>query len=154
MPYVMVPVPEEHVREVMATVLRLAARHSHDEPPKGWDQQAVTEFFGRANEPTRGLLSYLAHPKRAGGSHTSRHRGGARARDERGLGPAGAARSRVPETQPRALFESRVHPETSPSGRTLRRRRLMMREENARMVRAADQALREVEPDPLTRRAR
>ena len=66
MPYVMVPVPEEHVLEVMATVLRLAARHSHDEPPKGWDQQAVTEFFGRANEPTRGLLSYLAHPKRAG----------------------------------------------------------------------------------------
>src|SRR4051794_8947297 len=32
MPYVMVPVPEEHVLEVMGVVMRLAARRSHDEP--------------------------------------------------------------------------------------------------------------------------
>ena len=66
MPYVMVPVPEEHVLEVMGFVMRLATRPSHDEPPRAWDQDAVNEFFAKANEPTRGLLSILAHPKRAG----------------------------------------------------------------------------------------
>src|SRR5215207_1415567 len=66
MPYVMVPVPEEHVLEVMAVVMRLAARQAHDEPPRPWDQDAVNGFFAKANEPTRGLLSFLAHPDRAG----------------------------------------------------------------------------------------
>jgi hypothetical protein len=155
MPYVMVPVPEEHVLEVMATVLRLAARQSHDEPPKGWDQQAVTELFGKANGPTRGLLSFLAHSQRAGSEcippdiatalqlETSEVSGL--------LGPLNREfrrANRVP------LFESRVHPETSRTGRTLKRRRLMMGEENARMVRAAEQALREVEPDQRTGRSR
>jgi hypothetical protein len=155
MPYVMVPVPEEHVLEVMATVLRLAARRSHDEPPQGWDQKTVTEFFGKANEPTRGLLAYLADPKRAGAEFIPPDIAAAlelETSEVSGLlGPLNREfrrRNLVP------LFESRVHPETSPSGRTLRRRRLMMREENARMVRAAEQALREVEPDRLAGRAR
>jgi hypothetical protein len=155
MPYVMVPVPEEHVLEVMGTVLRVAARQSHDEPPKQWDQQAVTGFFGKANEPTRGLLSFLAHPKRAGREFIPPDIARAlelEASEVSGLlGPLNREfrrANRVP------LFESRVHPETSPSGRTLRRRRLMMRQENAQMVRAAEQALREVEPDPLRRRRR
>jgi hypothetical protein len=155
MPYVMVPVPEEHVLEVMAMVLRLAARQSHDEPPRGWDQQAVTEFFGKSNEPTRGLLSFLAHPKRAGTEFIPPDIAAALELDTSEvsglLGPLNREfrrANRVP------LFESRVHPETSRSGRTLKRRRLMMREENARLVRAAEQALREAEPDPLAGRAR
>ena len=155
MPYVMVPVPEEHVLEVLATVLRLAARQSHDEPPKSWDQQAVTRLFRKANEPTRGLLSYLAHPKRAGTEFIPPDIAAAlelETSEVSGLlGPLNREfrrANRVP------LFESRVHPETSPRGRTLRRRRLMMREENARMVRDAEQALRQVEPDPLTGRPR
>jgi hypothetical protein len=155
MPYVMVPVPEEHVLEVMATVLRLATRQSHNEPPKGWDQQAVTQFFGKANEPTRGLLSFLAHPKRAGAEFIPPDIGAAlelETSEVSGLlGPLNREfrrANRVP------LFESRVHPETTLSGRTLKRRRLMMREDNARLVRAAEQALREVEPDPLSRRRR
>src|SRR5262245_14515144 len=155
MSYVMVPVPEEHVLEVMATVLRLAARKSHDEPPQGWDQQAVTEFFGKANEPTRGLLSFLADPKRAGTEFIPPDIAAAlelETSEVSGLlGPLNREfrrANRVP------LFESRVHPETSPSGRTLRRRRLTMRDENARMVRAAERALRDMEPDPLTGRTK
>ena len=156
MPYVMVPVPEEHVLEVMAIVLRLAARQSHDEPPKGWDQQAVTEFFGKANEPTRGLLSFLAHPE-AGreGVHPSRHRA-RRSSSRRARSRASWGRSIASSAGRTGCRCSRAGciPETSPSGRTLKRRRLMMSEENARMVRAAEQALREVEPDPLAGRAR
>ncbi len=150
MPYVMVPVPEEHVLEVMGMVLRLAARRPHDEPPRAWDQEGVTEFFAKANEPTRGLLSFLAHPKRAGTEFIPPDIARAlelEASEVSGLlGPLNREFRRANRV---ALFESRVHPETSPSGRTLKRRRLMMSEENARMVRAAEQAVREVEPDPL-----
>jgi hypothetical protein len=155
MPYVMVPVPEEHVLEVMASVLRLAARQSHDEPPKGWDQQAVTEFFGKANEPTRGLLSYLAHSKRAGTEFIPPDIAAALELETSEVsGLLGPLNREFRRHNRQPLFESRVHPETSPSGRTLRRRRLMMREENARMVRAAEQALRVVEPDAVTGKAR
>ena len=154
MPYVMVPVPEEHVLEVMAMVLRLAARQPHDEPPKGWDQQAVTEFFGKANEPTRGLLSFLAHPKRAGTEFIppdiARSLELEPSEVSGLLGPLNREfrrANRVP------LFESRVHPETSPNGRTLKRRRLMMNEQHAGMVRGAEQAVRAVEPDPLAGRS-
>jgi hypothetical protein len=150
MPYVMVPVPEEHVLEVMGFVMRLATRPSHDEPPRAWDQDAVNEFFARANEPTRGLLSFLAHPKRAGKEFIPpeiARKLELEASEVSGLlGPLNREfrrANRVP------LFESRVQVETSQDGRTLKRRRLMMGIENARMVRAAEQALRSVEPDPV-----
>ena len=155
MPYVMVPVPEEHVLEVMGVVLRLAARRPHDEPPQAWDQEAVNEFFAKANEPTRALLSFLAHPKRAGKEFIPPEIARAfelEASEVSGLlGPLNREfrrANRVP------LFESRVHVESSPSGRTLKRRRLMMGPENARMVQAAEQALRSVEPDPVTGKTR
>jgi hypothetical protein len=154
MPYVMVPVPEEHVLEVMGVVLRLAARQSHDEPPKAWDQDAVNGFFAKANEPTRGLLSFLAHPKRAGSEFIPPEIAGAlelEASEVSGLlGPLNREfrrANRVP------LFESRVHLETTAKGRTLRRRRLMMGVEHAEMLRAAEQAARLVEPDPLLGRS-
>jgi hypothetical protein len=154
MPYVMVPVPEEHVLEVMGMVMRLAARRSHNEPPKAWDQDAVNEFFAKANEPTRGLLSFLADPKRAGKEFIPPEIARTlelEASEVSGLlGPLNREfrrANRVP------LFESRVQVETSPDGRTLKRRRLLMGDQHARMVRAAEQALQSVEPDPLLGRA-
>src|ERR1700730_10193208 len=66
MPYVMIPVPEEHVLEVMSVVMRLAAPRSHDEPPRAWDQDAGNEFFPKATEATPGLLLFLASRRRAG----------------------------------------------------------------------------------------
>jgi hypothetical protein len=155
MPYVMVPVPEEHVLEVMGVVMRLAARRSHDEPPRDWDQDAVNEFFAKANEPTRALLSFLAHPKRAGKEfippEIARTFELEPSEVSGLLGPLNREfrrANRVP------LFESRVHVEASPSGRTVKRRRLMMGPEHAQMVRAAEQVLRSVEPDPLTAKAK
>jgi hypothetical protein len=154
MPYVMVPVPEEHVLEVMGLVMRLAARRPHDEPPKAWDQEAVNEFFAKANEPTRVLLSFLAHPKRAGKEFIPPEIARAlelEASEVSGLlGPLNREFRRANRAP---LFESRVHVETGPSGRTLKRRRLMMSTEHARMVREAEQAVRSVEPDPLLGRA-
>jgi hypothetical protein len=155
MPYVMVPVPEEHVLEVMAMVLRLAARQSHDEPPRAWEQDAVNDFFAKANEPTRGLLSFLAHPKRAGKEFIPPEIAEAlelEASEVSGLlGPLNREFRRANRMP---LFESRVHLETTAKGRTLKRRRLMMGAEHAEMVRAAEQAVRSVEPDPLLGRSR
>jgi hypothetical protein len=155
MPYVMVPVPEEHVPEVMGMVMRLAARRAHDEPPRAWDQDAVTEFFTKANEPTRALLSFLAHPKRAGKEFIPPEIARAfelEASEVSGLlGPLNREFRRANRMP---LFESRVHVETSRSGRTLKRRRLMMGRENARMIRAAEQSLRSVEPDPVAGKGR
>jgi hypothetical protein len=148
MPYVMVPVPEEHVLEVMAVVMRLAARVSHDEPPKPWDQDAVNGFFAKANESTRGLLSFLAQPDRAGKEFIPPEIARTlelEASEVSGLlGPLNREfrrANRVP------LFESRVHLETSARGRTLKRRRLKMSRQNARMVRTAERALGSAEPD-------
>ena len=53
MPYVMVPVPEEHVVDVMQYVTRLVARASR----VPWDQDAVEQTFLDADEGARSLLS-------------------------------------------------------------------------------------------------
>jgi predicted ATP-dependent protease len=56
MTYVMVPVPEDQVQEVMQYVLRLINQASI-EP---WDEASVTDFFDSVDEPTRALLSAVA----------------------------------------------------------------------------------------------
>jgi hypothetical protein len=56
MPYVMVPVPEEHVEEVMRHMLNLVARANLVE----WDEESVREFFLEADEMTRAVLSVVA----------------------------------------------------------------------------------------------
>lgn len=61
MPYVMVPVPEEHVEDVLDFVLRAIARAS----VQPWDQEALTRFFLDIDEPGRMLLSVVAHAVRA-----------------------------------------------------------------------------------------
>jgi hypothetical protein len=148
-------VPEEHVLEVMGLVMRLAARQSHDEPPAEWDQGTLDAFVAKANEPTRGLLSFLADPDHAGKEfippEIARSLELEPSEVSGLLGPLNREfrrANRVP------LFESRVHVETTARGRTLKRRRLKMTPENAQMVRAAEQAARSTEPDPLLRRAR
>jgi hypothetical protein len=155
MPYVMVPVPEEHVLEVMGVVLRLASRRSHDEPPKAWDQDAVNEFFAKANEQTRGLLSFLANRRRAGKEFIPPD-------IARGLdletsevsGLLGPLNREFRRSNRKPLLESRVQIETAPNGRSLKRRRLRMPPEHAQMVRAAEQALRSVKPDDALVEAR
>ncbi len=62
MPYVMVPVPEEHVEEVMQFMLRSMARASQEE----WDQENVTRVFGAVDELSKTLLSHIARATVAG----------------------------------------------------------------------------------------
>lgn len=62
MEYVMVPVPEEHVVDVMMHVARLVARASV-EP---WTDEAVVELFLDVDEASRSLLSLVARSAAAG----------------------------------------------------------------------------------------
>jgi hypothetical protein len=56
MDYVMVPVPEEHVVDVMMHIARLVARAS----VVPWTDDAVTELFDDVDEACRSVLSLVA----------------------------------------------------------------------------------------------
>ena len=55
MPYVMVPVPEEHVEEVMNYMLR-AMSHASLEP---WDEKSIQSLFDELDEFGRSLLAFV-----------------------------------------------------------------------------------------------
>lgn len=71
MSYVMVPVPEEHVRSVMRYVLHLIESQGEEEGSRrdlqDWDEDSMRSFFEESDEITRALLSYLSHPDHAPG---------------------------------------------------------------------------------------
>src|SRR3954454_8446572 len=56
MDYVMVPVPEEHVVDVMTHIARLVARAS----VVPWTDDAVAELFDEVDEACRSVLSLVA----------------------------------------------------------------------------------------------
>ena len=62
MPYVMVPVPEEHVEAVMQFVLRAIARASVE----SWDSESVDGLWAELDEASRSLLSFVARAALAG----------------------------------------------------------------------------------------
>jgi hypothetical protein len=140
----MVPVPEEHVLEVMAYIARLSARPARgDWPPKQWDQDALNELFSESNERTRALLSFLAQRSRAGKEVAPREIAAALHLERTDVpGILGPLNRHCRKVNRAPLFESRVRTVTTADGRPEKRRSVMMTKDTARMVRAAEQALR------------
>jgi hypothetical protein len=62
MTYVMVPVPEHMVMDVMQQILRWSRRDSLGE----WTEELMTEVFEAIDEPSRALLSISATAQAAG----------------------------------------------------------------------------------------
>src|SRR6478736_3344499 len=62
MPYVMVPVPEEHVEDVMQFILRAIARASI----QPWDEESLSETYHEVDETTRSLLAFVARAEAEG----------------------------------------------------------------------------------------
>ncbi|MBK5289325.1 MAG: hypothetical protein JJE46_12765 [Acidimicrobiia bacterium] len=56
MPYVMVPVPEKHVEDVMDYILRAITQGSI-EP---WDHPSISDFYHEVDEATRSVLAFVA----------------------------------------------------------------------------------------------
>jgi hypothetical protein len=146
MPYVLVPVPEEHVVEVMSYVIRLVNRASIQE----WDETAVAEFFRESDEASRSLLSIVARGVLAGKELTDQQ-----AADFIQLSARetlGVAR----ELNDKAKEEHRPQPilvvpvtEELPNGRTREKRALAMPGYLAPMVRDAERELELAQPSPL-----
>jgi hypothetical protein len=62
MPYVMVPVPEEHVEAVMQFILRSLARASMDD----WDSDSIGEMWHDVDEACRSVLAFVARASLGG----------------------------------------------------------------------------------------
>lgn len=62
LPYVMVPVPEEHVEEVMQFVLRAITRASI----LPWDKDSIGELWSEIDESSRSLIAFVARESATG----------------------------------------------------------------------------------------
>ncbi|MFP5256347.1 MAG: hypothetical protein ACLGI8_10920 [Acidimicrobiia bacterium] len=151
MPYVMVPVPEEHVEEVMAFILREVAR-ANLQP---WDAEAIATLFYEVDEASRSLLAYAARASMAGTDISE-----AQAADMLQLSTrevAGIMRD-LNETAREAsrptLLGTRTVTETLPNGRTTEKRVLWMNSEVAPLVREAERKELADLPQPLEGDAR
>lgn len=146
MPFVMVPVPEEHVYEVMQHLLRLHARDSV-EP---WDEAAVEEFFADSDEVTKTLLSVVARGALAGKEVSTAEAVTAMQLQLRDLnGVLRPLQDRCRELNRAPIVEVRVDTEIRANGRPWTTRSLLMPEDVAGLVRDAERAELEDERHPL-----
>jgi hypothetical protein len=144
MPYVMVPVPEEHVQDVMQFVLREVAKASL-EP---WDDTSITELFHDADEAGRSLLAYAARGAMSGTDITETQAADLmQLRQREVVGIVREINERAAKSSRPALVVTRMVTETLPNGRTTEKRVLSMNDEVAPLVRDAERAeLADVSP--------
>jgi hypothetical protein len=148
MPYVMMPVPEEHVAEVMQFILRTIARASI----QPWDAESITNVFGEVDEASRSLLAFVARASVEGGELDAADAAGKiqlTVREVAGIMNELNALTR--DTDRPNLINARNVTERLPNGRVIDKRVLQMDLEVAELVRAAEQAELLGAPHPLGR---
>jgi hypothetical protein len=137
MPYVMVPVPEEHVEAVMQFVIRAIARASI-EP---WDEPSIGELYHGIDEVSRSLLAFVARSA-ADGKELDTLEAARQIqmtpREVTGIVNELSTLNRD-ENRP-TLISMRTVQERLPNGRTTDRRVLLMESEVAELVQAAERA--------------
>jgi hypothetical protein len=146
MPYVMVPVPEEHVEDVMSFVLRAMARAAQ----QPWDEESMVRLFLEVDELSRALLAYVARATLAGQDITEAEAarmvqltGRETIAIQRELNDLARQEGRA------ALITTRTVPQLLPNGRTTDRNVLTMEDDVARLVGAAErQELAAEQPAP------
>jgi hypothetical protein len=146
MPYVMVPVPEEHVQDVMQFVLREVAKASL----APWDEESVSELFREVDEESRSMLAYAARATISGKELTEVEVADLMQLRQREM--AGIMRElneRASKANRPALVSARTVTETLPNGRTIEKRVLWMSEELAPLVHNAERAELADVPAPL-----
>jgi hypothetical protein len=148
--FVMVPVPEEFVNDVVQLVARLNLQRGFGGSSNPWDAPAIERFFLEANEETRTLLSVVARGSLAGKRVTEQI-----AADFMQVGMAEASKilrgmnASLRQAQRAQLVQVDVVSEPLPSGRMREKRFFTMEREIAQMVRAAERAEKALEPHPL-----
>jgi predicted ATP-dependent protease len=149
MPYVMVPVPEEHVQDVMQFIIREVAKASL-EP---WDEDSVTQLFREVDEESRSLLAYAARVAITGKEISEAEAADLMQLRQREM--AGIIRDlneRASKANRPILLTTRTVTETLPNGRTVDKRVLWMSEEVAPLVHNAERAELADVPAPLGNR--
>jgi hypothetical protein len=137
MPYVMVPVPEEHVQDVMQFVLREVAKSSL-EP---WDEKSISEFFHDIDEESRSVLAYAARATISGKELSEADAADLLQLRQREM--AGIMRDlneRAVKANHANLLSTRTITETLPNRRTVEKRVLWMSEDLASLVHSAERA--------------
>lgn len=136
MGYVMVPVPEEHVEEVMQTILRVAAQAR----TKPWDAEAIGDWFRRSDEVTKAVLSVVARGSlKQGKVADARVAEAVELSIREILGLIRELNEAVErESRPSIVFH-RVEAETLPNGRVTEQRVIWSNSDVASWIRAAEQ---------------
>jgi hypothetical protein len=136
MPYVMMPVPEEHVEEVMQFILRALARAAVDP----WDADSITKMYAEIDEATRSLLAFVARASFEGvelDTAEAARKIQMTPREVAGIMNELASMTRDADRPP--LLSGRNVSERLPNGRITEKRVLQMEPEVADFVRAAEQ---------------
>ena len=137
MPYVSVPVPEEHVEDVMRFILRAMARASM----LSWDEESFADLWGDTDELGRALLAFVARATLEDVDLTDREAAEkvqVRPREVHAL-----AAELAQESQRRrrpAIVTTQMVEDELPNGRIVEVRVLLMDAEVARFVAEAERA--------------
>lgn len=146
MAYVMVPVPEEHVADVMQFILREMAKAAQ----VPWDEDAVSALFHEVDEASRSLLAYVARASITGTDLTEAQVADLmQLRQREVTGIMRELNERAAKDDHPALLGTRVVTETLPNGRTTEKRVVWMSEDVAALVREAERAELADVPPPL-----
>jgi hypothetical protein len=146
MPYVMMPVPEEHVEAVMAFILRTIERASIED----WDAEGISEAFLAVDEAARSLLAFVSKATLEGNELAdadAARRIQLTVRETAGIISELQALARASNRPP--LIVTRTVTDRLPNGRTKDRRVLQMDLEVAEFVRQAHLAEARQAPHPL-----
>lgn len=137
MPYVMMPVPEEHVEEVMQFILRAISRAAI-EP---WDAESIAEIFTEVDEASRSLLAFVARGSVDGGevdAAVAARKIQLTVREATGI--MNELNILTRDANRPSLLIARSVPERLPNGRLTDKRVLFMESDVAELVRAAEKA--------------
>ena len=146
MPYIMIPVPEEHVEDVMQFTLRAIAQAAI-EP---WDTESITQIYGEVDEATRSLLAFVARASFDGeelAAADAARRIQLTVREAVGI--INELNTLTREAKRPSLIVARNVPERLPNGRITEKRVFQMAPEVAELVQAAEQAELSGSHDPL-----
>lgn len=146
MDYVMVPVPAQHVTDIMQRVIRLVQQESL----RDWDDEDVREFFTAADESTKSLLSYVARAALMGKPLTDVQAADAIQLSQRETATVMRdANDRSREMNHPSILLLRGTTEVLPNGRTVDLRLFVMPEAVAKMIRNVERELQTQESHPL-----
>jgi hypothetical protein len=137
MPYVMMPVPEEHVEEVMQFILRAMARASI----QSWDEPSIADIYHRVDEASRSLLAFVARAS-VDGEELAATDAARRIQltPREALGIVNELNGVTREENRPNLINARSVTERLPNGRTTEKRVFQMEPDVAELVRQAEEA--------------